>query len=134
MSTSKSINSGGLVTFTIKTNGSRIPDTMAAQSVEVEKGVNKISTAKIVIIDGSPATGNFDASSSSTFVPGNTVSIEAGYDSKNDIIFNGIITKQSIRVDSTQGSVLIVECRDEAIKMTIGRNSMTYSKKKDFLE
>lgn len=131
MSASTTITSGGLVTFDIKTNGSAIPDAMDVQSIEVEKGVNRISMAKIVIIDGSPADETFSVSSSSTFVPGNTVTIEAGYDSKNETIFTGIITKQSIRIHGAEGSVLVVECRDEAVKMIVGRKSLTYSKKKD---
>jgi len=131
MSAPTTINSGGLVTFTVKTNGNAIPDTIEVQSVEVEKGVNRIPIAKIVVIDGTPSTETFEASSSSTFVPGNTVTIEAGYDSKNEVIFKGIITKQSIRIHSNMGSVLEVECRDEAVKMVVGRKSLTYSKKKD---
>ena len=131
MSASTTITSGGLVTFDIKTNGSAIPDAMDVQSIEVEKGVNRISTAKIVIIDGSPADETFQVSSSSTFVPGNTVTIEAGYDSTNETIFTGIITKQSIRIHGAEGSVLVVECRDEAVKMIVGRKSVTYSKQKD---
>jgi Rhs element Vgr protein len=131
MSTSKTITNDGLVTFDIKTNGSAIPNTIDVQSVEVEKGVNQIPIAKIVVLDGSPSTGTFQASSSSTFVPGNTITIEAGYDSKNKIIFKGIITKQSIRIHGNDGSLLIVECRDEAVKMIVGRKNSTYSKKKD---
>jgi len=131
MSASTNITSGGLVTFDIKTNGSAIPDAMDIQSIEVEKGVNRISVAKVVIIDGNPTSETFEASSSSTFVPGNTITIEAGYDSTNETIFQGIITKQSIRVHGAEGSVLVVECRDEAVKMIVGRKSLTYSKQKD---
>ncbi len=130
MSTS-STTSGGLVTFAVKIAGSAIPDAIDIQSIEIEKGVNRIPTAKVVVIDGSAATGKFEASSSSTFVPGNKISIEAGYDSTNEIIFEGIITKQSIRIHGNEGSVLVVECRDEAIKMVVGRKSLTYSKQKD---
>lgn len=125
------ITSGGLVTYTIKSEGNAIPDTMDVQSIEVEKGVNRIPIANIVVIDGSPATETFEASSSSTFVPGNKITIEAGYDNKNEVIFEGIVTKQSIRIHGAEGSVLVVECRDEAIKMVVGRKSVTYAKKKD---
>ncbi|WP_034059554.1 type VI secretion system tip protein VgrG [Lacinutrix jangbogonensis] len=131
MSSTTIITSGGLATFSVKTDGSTIPDTMEVFSIGVKKGVNNIPTAKIVIIDGTPATGTFEASSSSTFVPGNTVTIEAGYDTKNEVIFKGIITKQSLRVEGAQGSFLTVECHDEAIKMSVGRKSMTFSKQKD---
>ncbi|WP_281323937.1 type VI secretion system tip protein VgrG [Flavobacterium sp. IMCC34518] len=100
-------------------------------SVHVEKKVNRIPIAKIVILDGEPNTGTFDASSSATFLPGATISIEAGYDSKNELIFNGIITSQSIRIDNIVGSALEVECRDPAVKMIVGRKSTTYNNKKD---
>lgn len=125
------INSGGLVTFSIKANGNVIPDTIGVQSIEVEKGINRIPSVKIVLLDGSASTGSFEVSSSSTFVPGVSVTIEAGYDSKNQLVFKGIVTKQSIRITENVGSVLEVECRDEAVKMIVGRKSLTYSNKKD---
>ncbi len=130
-STDKNTCSGGLATFVIKVNGNAIPDAMDVQSIEVDKAVNKIPIAKITIIDGDASTGTFEASSSSSFVPGNDLTIEAGYDSKNTLIFKGIITKQSIRIHGSSGSVLEVECRDESIKMIVGRKSLTFSKKKD---
>ncbi|MEM6719507.1 MAG: type VI secretion system tip protein VgrG [Bacteroidota bacterium] len=131
MSASTDITSGGLVTFSITTSGSAIPDAMDVQSIDIEKGVNRISVAKVVIIDGDPSTETFEVSSSDTFVPGNTITIEAGYDSENDTIFEGIITKQSIQIHGAEGAVLVVECRDEAVKMIVGRKSVTYSKQKD---
>lgn len=131
MSTANEILSGGIATFSIKINGNAISETLNVFSVHVEKKVNRIPTAKIVILDGEPNTGKFEASSSSTFLPGATISIEAGYDSKNDVIFKGIITSQSLRIDSLIGSALEVECRDAAVKMIVGRKSVTYSNKKD---
>ncbi|MBK8611191.1 MAG: type VI secretion system tip protein VgrG [Chitinophagaceae bacterium] len=131
MSSSKNINIGTLVTFSIKVNGSQIPDEFQIFSLMVEKKVNRISTAHIVILDGSADNGKFDASSSSTFVPGNVISIEAGYDTKNRLLFKGIITQQSVRIGGTTGSSLKVVCKDVAIKTTIGRKSFTYSKKRD---
>lgn len=131
MSASTEITSGGTATFTIKINGSTIPDELSVLSVHIEKKVNRIPTAKIVILDGEANTGTFPASSSATFVPGAEVSIEAGYDSKNAVIFSGVIMSQSIRIDSLIGSALEIECRDKAIKMIVGRKSLTYSNKKD---
>jgi len=122
---------GGLATFTVKVGGSAVPDTVNILSVHIERKVNRISTAKIVVLDGKASTGTFDASSSATFLPGAELSIEAGYDSKNQLVFKGIVTKQSIRVDESVGSTLEVECRDAAVKMIVGRKSLTFSKKKD---
>ncbi len=131
MSGTTEIKSGGLVTFDIKVEGNEIPDVIEVQQIVVEKTVNRISKATIIIIDGNPAKEGFSASSSATFVPGNKVRIETGYDSVNEIIFEGIITKQNIRIHGSEGPTLEVECRDEAIRMIVGRKSLTYAKKKD---
>ncbi|MEM0577646.1 type VI secretion system tip protein VgrG [Flavobacterium polysaccharolyticum] len=131
MATQTEIASGNTATFTIKINGTSIPSELNVLSVHINKAVNRIAIAKITILDGEASTGTFDASSSSTFVPGEKISIECGYDSKNEIVFQGIITSQSIRIDEIVGSALEVECRDEAIKMIVGRKSLTFSKQKD---
>jgi Rhs element Vgr protein len=131
MSTTSEISSGTIATYCIKINGNAIPDVLSVQSVHVEKKVNRIPIAKIVVLDGEANSGTFDASSSAIFLPGATISIEAGYDSKNELIFKGIITSQSIRIDNVVGSALEVECRDPAVKMIVGRKSITYNNKKD---
>ena len=131
MSASTEIASGGIATFSVKVNGNTIPDELSVLSVHIEKKVNRIAIAKIMILDGEANTGTFDASSSSTFVPGASVSIEAGYDNKNTVIFSGLIMGQSIRINDLVGSALEIECRDAAIKMIVGRKSLTYSNQKD---
>ncbi len=131
MATSSNIKSGGVATFAVKVAGNAIPDTVQVLSIRIEKRINKISLARIVILDGEANTGKFEVSSSSTFVPGAEVSIESGYDAKNKVIFKGIVTQQSIRIDSSIGSTLEVECRDASIKMIVGRKNLTFSKKKD---
>ena len=128
---SSSTTVGDIATFTVKVNGSAIPDITSVLSIYVEKKINRIAYAKLVILDGDADTETFEASSSSTFVPGAEIVIEAGYDSKNTAIFKGIITGQTIRIDALVGSALEVECRDESIKMIVGRKSLTYSKQKD---
>ncbi|MEE4000444.1 type VI secretion system tip protein VgrG [Tenacibaculum sp. FZY0031] len=131
MSGTTDIKSGGLVTFDIKVDGKIIPDTVEVERIIVEKSINRIARATLVILDGNAATEGFSVSSSTTFVPGNKVQIAVGYDSVNEPVFEGIITKQNIRVHGTTGPTLEVECRDEAIRMIVGRKSLTFSKKKD---
>lgn len=124
-------NTGDVATYVVKVNGSPIPDESRILSILVEQSTNRIPMATIVILDGDASTGKFEASSSKTFLPGSKVVIEAGYNSKNKPLFKGIITKQNIRIDSLVGSALEVVCRDESIKMIVGRKSKTYTKKKD---
>ncbi len=131
MSEATNMKSGNLATYSVKVGGQPIPETVQIVSIRVKNSVNKIPTASITVLDGDPSTGDFAVSSSITFVPGAAVIIEAGYDSGNAVIFRGIITAQSIRTNSHTGSRLEVECRDEAIKMTVGRKCLTFSKQKD---
>lgn len=128
---STDITAGGLVTFLVKINGSSIDDSASIKSIVVEKKINRVSRAVITILDGDVAKGTFEHSSSSDFVPGNKVTIEAGYDSSNHLIFEGIITNQNIKVDLLTGSVLEVVCQDMAVKMTVSRNTEVFTKKKD---
>lgn len=120
-----------VISFAIMVDGKFISDTYAIISIEVEKNVNQIPVARIVISDGDTATGQFDVSSSETFVPGANITVEAGYRGDNNKIFEGIITQQSIKINRKTGSTLLVECRDKAIKMSVGRNSSNYSTQKD---
>ena len=131
MSSSTNVLSGGLVTITIKIDGSTISDTIQVYSIEMNTSVNEIPHVRVEIIDGDPSGEDFPISSSSTFVPGNEIIIEAGYDNKNKQIFKGIITGQSIVVNEGTSSMLIVDCYDEAIKMTVGEKSKMYTQKTD---
>ncbi len=124
-------NNGGLVTLSIKTGGEVIADSLSVYSVRVEKAINRISKANIVVLDGNTSTGTFEASSSETFVPGKEILIEAGYDTSKKMLFKGIITQQTIRIDEHIGSALEIECYDVAVKMIVGRKSLTFSKKTD---
>ncbi len=122
---------GDLVTFSIKVGGTAIPDEYSVQSVRITQRVNRIPSAVITLLDGSADDGTFKVSSAATFVPGAAVSIEAGYDNLNKVLFKGIITRQSIQIDEVTGSTLQVECRDAAVKMIVGRKSLSWANMKD---
>ncbi|MEZ4873952.1 MAG: type VI secretion system tip protein VgrG [Flavobacteriaceae bacterium] len=125
------IPTGDIVTFEVKVNGNSIPDTFQVYSLEVTFSVNHISTARVVVLDGDPTTGTFAASSSSTFVPGAEIELFAGYDSKNSLVFKGVVLNQAIRINNVEGSVLEIQCRDKAISTVVGRKSASYSQKSD---
>lgn len=122
---------GDYVTFTILINGNPIPDIFQVFSIITEQKVNRIASAKIVILDGDANNGTFDISSSAIFVPGNIITIQAGYDGNNQTIFTGIVTRQSIRIDNSTASTLEVECHDESIRMTVGRKNKSFTNQKD---
>ena len=55
-------------------------------------------------------------------IPGKEVEITAGYHSDEATIFKGIIIKHNLRI-RPKSNQLIIECRDEAVKLTVGRKS-----------
>lgn len=122
---------GDLVSVTVKVEGSPIDDTYSVHSVHIEQALNRISVAELTILDGSATQETFPVSVSSTFVPGNKITIEAGYNSKVQTLFEGIITGQNLRVQGDIGATLTVQCKDAAVKMTVNRQSAMYNKIKD---
>jgi Rhs element Vgr protein len=80
--------------------------------------------------DGEASQATFEASSSDLFVPGKKIEIQMGYRSQNDTVFKGMIVRHSLKVRNS-GSQLVVECRDEAVKMTSGVKSKYFIDMKD---
>jgi Rhs element Vgr protein len=116
-------SSGSVVTFTILINGEPIQDSIGVKSIFVKKEVNRISYAQLSILDGSAAEEDFAISSGSSFLPGNEIEIQLGYNSGEQTVFKGIITKHGLKTRNNNSSELKVECRDKAYKMTLNRKS-----------
>ena len=125
MSGTTEIKSGGLVTFDIKVDGDTIPDVIEIQRVVVEKSVNRISKATIVITDGNPATEGFTVSSSKTFVPGNKVRIEAGYESVNELIFEQLEEQHQLLVAEEAITSIVYDIEKDKISLKRGDVGIT---------
>ncbi|ATZ94348.1 type VI secretion system tip protein VgrG [Dickeya fangzhongdai] len=123
--------SGGVATHEITANGTAIPGDYQVRRIQIQQRINHISRATLEILDGSASQENFTVSASSTFVPGAEIVINLGYDSTNKKVFSGIVTRQSLQVNPGVGPLLVVECRDSAIKMSVGRKSAAYQNKTD---
>jgi len=119
-----------LITLTIKSEGVAIPDEFQILSVSVNKEVNRISSARIILSDGDAANGDFPASNADMYIPGKKIEIKAGYHSSEKTIFKGMTVRQSLRIREG-GSRLIIDCRDEAFKMTIVRKSRYFEESTD---
>ncbi len=133
MSPSRTIQtsrSADLVTFKIRIDGTELPTTVQVMNISVEKEINRIPTAKIIFADGDPAGQDFALSSGSQLIPGKKIEIDAGYHSDNETIFKGIIIKHSLKIRAGH-SLLIVECKDKAVKLTAGRKSKYFAESKD---
>lgn len=125
-----------LVTVTITSGGQPIPDVYQLSQVQVQRQINRIPWAKIVLLDGDPSEETFAISESAHFVPGNEIEIKAGYHSQETSIFKGIVIRHSVRVNGDGASFLTVLCYDKAVKMTLWRKSGYFLKKsnKDIIE
>ena len=121
----------GLVTFTIKVEGEAISQVYGILSIVVSKEINKIATASLVIQDGSAAGEDFKISSEDLFIPGKHIEILSGYQTDESTIFKGIIVKHGIKIKRNGGTMLLIECRDESVKLSIGTRSKYFIDKKD---
>ncbi|MGK0388256.1 MAG: Rhs element Vgr protein [Maribacter sp.] len=105
------------------------------ESIEIEKEINRISRATVVVFDGVLEAGKaqYSNSDSPDFDPGQTIEIKAGYreGGKPEVIFKGIIIEHAIQKSNNRYGVrLIIKCKHEAYKMTIGRKVRYFDEKK----
>lgn len=119
-----------LVTCKILIEGTELSKANVPLSIVVEKEVNRIPTAKIVFVDGDPSLQDFPLSNDDLLIPGKKIEITSGYQGSEESVFKGVIVKHNIKVRPQQ-ALLIVECRDEAVKLTVGRKSKYFYESKD---
>ena len=119
-----------LVSFKILVDGEELSSVYQILSIAVEKEINRIPWAKIILHDGDPASQDFELSNEDLFIPGKEIEIKAGYHSQNETIFKGIVIRHNLKI-RLSGAVLIVECKDLAVKLTVGRKSKYFYESKD---
>ncbi len=120
-----------VATFTILVNETAINPAYEILSVSITKEVNRIPVACIVLRDGDASTRNFEISNQDDFIPGKKIKIKLGFDGDNTQVFKGIIVKHALKIRENGNTELKIECRDEAVKMTIGRHNRYYENLKD---
>jgi len=119
-----------LVTYTVLVEGNAISGTEHVHSVAVSKEINRIPTATIIVGDGDSSTQDFALSNQDLLIPGKKIEIKAGYHTDEETIFKGIVIKHNIKIRQNS-TMLIIECKDEAVKMTVGRKSAYFYDSKD---
>jgi phage protein D len=126
----KTPRSSDMITAKILIGGEELSRAVQILSVVVEKEINRVPTARFIIKDGDPSKQDFPVSNQDLFLPGKEIEIQAGYHSEEETIFNGIVIKHNLKIRSNN-YFLIVECRDLAVKLTIGRKSKYFYESKD---
>lgn len=122
--------------FDVKVGGKSLAKDIVVMKILVKSEVNKIAKAYLSIEAGKSHENLFPESEIASFAPGKTVEISLGFAEKNVKVFSGIITKHSINVGQnylyqSSDNLLLLEASDKAIKMTVGKKSELYEKKKD---
>lgn len=119
-----------LATFKILSEGTEIPPEIGVAMIAVTQAVNKLPAARIVLFDGDVASQDFEVSGGDFFIPGKKITVKAGYNNNEEVIFEGIIIRHGIKARGG-ASKLILELRDPAVKMTIGRKNKYFFDSKD---
>src|SRR5690554_2437311 len=120
-----------IVTFDILVEGKAVDPGYPVMSISIVKEVNKIPTAQIVFRDGSVSEETFKISENESFIPGKEIDIKIGWDGENKRLFKGVIVKHSIKSRGNGETELILDCKDEAVRMTIGRHDRYFENSED---
>jgi len=116
--------------FVLLSDGKEIDPTIQVVSITVDKKVNKVSTARIIVKDGSTCEESFAVSDGEFFAPGKKIEIRAGCGGTSILVFKGLVIKIKVKA-SDKGAQLTVECKDECLKMTIGKKNQYFKDKTD---
>ncbi len=115
----------------IKLDGSDISDYYAVQSIYVNHTINRISTAKLILISDVEIDKG-DISDNDDFDPGKKIEIFAGYvGAESSSIFKGIIVKHGVKLDTETHYSFIIECKHEAVKMTYNETERYFENQTD---
>jgi Rhs element Vgr protein len=120
-------STNNVVTYQVMINGNVANPSYELLSMVVTREVNKVPAARLVFKDGDPSQSTFALSEAGDFAPGTTVAVNLGRDGTNTQTFKGIIIRHAIRVKENGQSELTVDCRDEVVRMTVGRHSKYYT-------
>lgn len=123
MAVSPSDKGNDVVRLTLFSDGTQLDGAVPVISVAVVKTVNRIPSARIVILDGDMPGKDFPVSNTDSFKPGAKIKINAGYGSEEETIFQGVVVRHGIKISGNNYSRLLVECKDQAVKLTIGRKN-----------
>jgi Rhs element Vgr protein len=120
-------------TVTILSEGQKMDSGYQLLSVDITHEVNRIPYVHLTLIDGSAAQRKFAISDAGFFDPGKTIEIKLRYEDKPEsekTVFKGLVITHSVEADAEK-SVLTIEAKANAVKMTQIRNTQVFLKQSD---
>nr|WP_136251109.1 type VI secretion system tip protein VgrG [Ningiella ruwaisensis] len=112
------LRSADLSSFRILSEGSEVSLASQIEFIDVRHESNRISTAEFSLIDGDAASQNFALASSEELQIGRKISIELGYQTNTDLVFEGIVVSISVKALQGGSSRTTVLCKHPAFQMT----------------
>ncbi len=122
-----------VVTPTISSAGKTMDPGYRLLSIDIVREVNRIPYAQLTLVDGSAATRQFAVSDSGFFDPGKPIEIKLrheGEPSSEQTVFRGLVVSHGVEAENLT-SVLTVELKDEAVKLTQIPHSAVHAKQSD---
>ncbi len=116
----------GVLKIIIRSDGTALPDDHRLISLTVNKGVNKLSQARLMFDDGDMPQQDFPLSDGAALVPGAKIEIEAGYGDSSALIFAGVVVRHGIQIAGINDARLVVECRHAAFPLTLARSNANH--------
>lgn len=100
-------------------------------SCSVRHALNALPWARLVIADGDMPNNKSPLSDGASFRPGAAIEIRAGHGDRDSLVFSGIVVRHGFKISGNNVSRLVVECRDKACKLSLGRKSAHYVEQSD---
>lgn len=122
-----------LATPTILSAGQRIDPAYQLISIDVRREVNRIPRAHLTLLDGDAAKRDFPISNAATFEPGKEIEIKLRYEGEPEsdtTVFKGRVIRHGVEANA-EGSLLTVEVKDAAVKLTQARKSSVFRDQSD---
>jgi len=116
-----------LTTFTVKAGGSALPGTYRVVAIEIQRELDRVTSARLVLQDGSAAEQSFPASEGGELAPGSEIEIDGGYQRQETRLFKGIVTRQRIEVGRRGDTFLHIEAKDAVFRATLARRSRNFT-------
>lgn len=115
----------------ISSQGKELDPACGVLSVEVQKELHRIPRAEIRLVDGDAASRRFALSDAAFFQPGKEVEIKLGYAGEAQTsVFKGVVVRHGVEA-TADSSVLTVELKDRAVKLTRVRRSAVFTDQSD---
>jgi len=120
-----------VISYALLVDGDALPDTVMVKSIQVTRCANRIPYALIEVLDGDPATQAFPSSDLDMLSPGKSIEIKLGYRGDNSTVFKGLIVRHALSIPQGGAPTVELECKDEAVKLTVGRKNKYFFNQKD---